>query len=315
VPRGDVRAAGGDRLTENDEREREIARLKTELERANADLDEVARVASHDLQEPIGVIQGYLRLFEERYRDELEPAAVELVDTALNSAQRAQSMIRDLLAWSRLRRRPLEIERFELAIACAQALGDLQREIDATRAEVRIGRLPAVTADRALVADLLRIVLDNALRFRGDAAPRIEIAAEEQGEQVVCTVADRGIGIDPRFAERVFGIFQRLHPRDRITGNGIGLALARTIVGRHGGRIWIEPASEGTGTRMRFALPRGGAPVAHSTGPTGAESSGPIGAVSTGERGATSTAAGASATGENRTQAEKKPAAEGSAAG
>lgn len=233
-----------------------VEALERELGRARADLAQVTRAAAHDLQEPLAVIQGYLRLFELRHAAALAPEGRELVATAMSAAQRMQAMIRDLHTWSRLRRQSLSRADTELGDTVREALDALRSEIDRTAADVRVGPLPAVQADRPMLVELWRHLFENSLRFRTAERPEIAVSGELRPEGVLCTVEDRGVGVPEEFAERVFGLFERLHPRERHPGHGIGLALARTIVEKHGGRIWFEPRERGA--CVRFLLPADG---------------------------------------------------------
>jgi light-regulated signal transduction histidine kinase (bacteriophytochrome) len=235
-----------------------VEALERELERARSDLAQVTRAAAHDLLEPLAVIQGYLRFFEVRHADALVPEARELIATAMSAAQRMQGMIRDLHAWSRLRRQPLERAPVGLEETLRNALEELRAEVERTTADVRVERLPAVRADRAMLVELWRHLIENSLRFRTSERPRISISSEAVPEGIVCTVRDEGIGVPAEFCERVFGVFERLHPRDQYPGNGIGLSLARMIVEKHGGRIWFEPRERGA--CVRFLLPADPAP-------------------------------------------------------
>jgi PAS domain S-box-containing protein len=233
--------------------EDELARMVVELAQSNAELEQFAYVASHDLQEPLRMVASYTQLLARRYKDRLDDDAREFIGYAVEGVTRMQRLILDLLLLSRVGGNGRPEGTADMQAVAERVIGDLAGPIGEARAQVRADALPAVRGEASTLRLVFHNLIDNALKFRGDTAPEIRITADRQGSQWVFSVADNGIGIDAEYAERVFVVFQRLHTRDKYPGNGIGLALCKKIVERHGGRIWVEPA-EGGGTLFRFTL-------------------------------------------------------------
>ncbi|MFE3329414.1 CHASE3 domain-containing protein [Streptomyces sp. NPDC059176] len=238
----------------------ELDEQAVELRRSNAELEQFAYVASHDLQEPLRKVASFCQLLEKRYGDQLDDRAKQYIDFAVDGAKRMQVLINDLLTYSRVGRVNDAREAVELDGVVDGALANLGTAIEEARASVeRPGLLPAVTGDPTLLGMLWQNLLGNAVKFRApDRNPVIRIAVERDGSGEEPTwhysVTDNGIGIPGEFSEKVFVIFQRLHGRDAYGGTGIGLALCKKIVEHHGGRIWIDAAHTG-GTRIHFTLP------------------------------------------------------------
>ncbi|MFC8599629.1 ATP-binding protein [Isoptericola sp. NPDC057191] len=236
----------------------QLAEQAQELARSNRDLEQFAYVASHDLQEPLRKVASFTQLLQKRYGEQLDDRADQYIAFAVDGALRMQRLIQDLLSFSRVGRSGSEPEDVPLEQVLEQARHDLGERITESGAEVTHDPLPVVRGERALLAMLLTNVVGNAVKFRDPGRPpRIHLSARrleapEAGWEISC--ADNGIGIDPQYAERVFVIFQRLHPKDVYTGTGIGLALVKRVVEHHGGRVWLEP-SEGGGTTVRWTLP------------------------------------------------------------
>ncbi|HET8756774.1 MAG TPA: PAS domain S-box protein [Solirubrobacteraceae bacterium] len=231
---------------------RSLEERARELERSNGELAEFAYVASHDLSEPLRTITGYLQLLRRRFGDELSGEADEYVLAAIASADRLRALIDDVLAYSRAGRseRPLEPVDMERVVAAVAATVTAE-----PAPEIEWGGLPIVSGEERQLLQLMQNLITNAVKFVGaGTVPRVHVAAIRESSEWLFTVDDNGIGIDPRHAERIFGMFQRLHPRESYPGTGIGLAIARKVVEHHGGRIWAEPRPEG-GTRMAFTLP------------------------------------------------------------
>lgn len=241
-----------------------------ELRRSNAELEQFAYVASHDLQEPLRKVASFCQLLEKRYGDKLDDRGRQYIDFAVDGAKRMQVLINDLLTFSRVGRLNDASVECGLDEILSKALTNLDTVVTETGAEVeRPERLPSVVGDPTLLVMLWQNLLGNAVKFRDpDRAPRIRITCDEDPDRAgswrFC-VTDNGIGIPPEFAEKVFVIFQRLHSRDTYGGTGIGLALCKKIVEHHGGRIWIDTAHTG-GTRFCFTLPS----VENETGDTDA---------------------------------------------
>jgi light-regulated signal transduction histidine kinase (bacteriophytochrome) len=211
-------------------------------------------VASHDLSEPLRTISGFVQLLSERYRGRLDSDADEFIDFVVDGTERMRRLIDDLLAYSRVGSRPLEFEAVDCFRVLARVDLDLQGIISESNASIEVGELPTVTADPGQLERLFENLISNAIKFRGPEPPRVRVFAERDGPEWLFSVVDSGIGIEPRQAERVFNVFQRLHAHGEYAGTGIGLAVCKRIVERHSGRIWIEPA-DGGGCAVHFTLP------------------------------------------------------------
>jgi signal transduction histidine kinase len=240
-----------------EERTREVGdreRAQQELERSNADLEQFAYVASHDLQEPLRMIGSYIELLARRYRGKLDADADDFIQYAVDGVARMQELIDDLLSYSRVGRRGKELVPTEVAEAFEEATANLRTAIDESSATITADALPSVRGDASQLAQLFQNLLGNAIKFRGDAAPRIHVSAVRQDGDWAFSVSDNGIGLDPRHADRIFVMFQRLHSREEYAGTGIGLAICKRIVERHGGHIRAESEGAGKGTAFHFTL-------------------------------------------------------------
>jgi light-regulated signal transduction histidine kinase (bacteriophytochrome) len=231
--------------------------VQADLERSNAELEQFAYVASHDLQEPLRKVASFCQLLQQRYAGQLDERADQFIGYAVDGAHRMQELINDLLAFSRVGR----IERPHAAVDCnalvAGARDDLARAIEDSGAQVEAGPLPTVQGDGGLLRLVFQNLIGNAVKFRGPEPPRVRIAAEREDGTWRFSCEDNGIGIDPEYADRIFVIFQRLHPRASFEGTGIGLAMCRKIVEYHGGRMWLDTARDPSqpGSRFCFTLP------------------------------------------------------------
>jgi PAS domain S-box-containing protein len=224
------------------------------LERSNTELQQFAYVASHDLSEPLRMVSSYLSLLRRRYHGRLDADADEFIDYAVDGAARMRALIEGLLAYSRATRDTEPAEPVELALVAADVLRSLAAAMIEASAQVELDDLPVVLGNRRQLEQLLQNLIANALKFRSDRA-RVWVRAEDSGNGMAqIAVADGGIGIAPENREHVFEMFQRLHDRETYEGTGIGLAICRKIVERHGGRIWVDER-EGGGTVFRFTLP------------------------------------------------------------
>ena len=228
---------------------------QAELERSNSDLEQFASVASHDLQEPLRTISSFCELLEQRYADKLDDEAEEFIGFIVDGAQRMQGMIEDLLSYARAGIKGRDFEMVDSDAILDKALRNLKAALDRNDAVVERGPLPKVCADESQMLQLLQNLISNAVKFRAEAPLRITVTAEARGRAWCFAVTDNGSGIEPKFAERIFLVFQRLHSREAIEGSGIGLSICKKIVERHGGRIWVEPAP-GRGSRFCFTLPK-----------------------------------------------------------
>ena len=228
------------------------------LERSNRELEQFAYVASHDLQEPLRMVSSYTQLIERRYKDKLDQDGREFIAYAVDGANRMQRLIQDLLRYSRVTTRGQPFVAVDMRAALAEALENLQVAIAEAGAVVTDGDLPVVRGDRTQVVQVLQNLVGNGIKFRrAGQPPRVHVSAARSQEEpgfFTIKVTDNGIGIAATYYDRVFVIFQRLHTKREYPGTGIGLALCKRIIERHGGRIWIEPAPE-QGTTVAFTLP------------------------------------------------------------
>jgi signal transduction histidine kinase len=231
-----------------------LLRQSDELKRSNAELEQFAYVASHDLQEPLRMVASYMQLLAERYQGQLDVKADKYIGYAVDGARRMQALINDLLALSRVNSRGAEFTLTDCEGVIGRVLHDLDASIRASDALVECDALPTVTADERQLAQLFQNLLGNALKFRAEETPRVRLRAEQQQGVWLFSVQDNGIGIDPEHADKIFVLFQRLHSRQKYEGTGIGLAICKKIVERHGGRIWVE-SEPGKGSTFKFTLP------------------------------------------------------------
>ena len=223
------------------------------LKRSNADLEQFASVASHDLQEPLRAVSGYCQILQRNFADDLDPKAVGYINSAVEGAQRMQQLIDDLLTYSRIGREGTDLQLIDYNEVVEQAITRLKAPIEESNAAVDVGDLPMVKVESRQHVQLIQNLISNAIKYRGDDPPRIAISAETRDNDWVFTVCDNGIGIEPQFFERIFTIFQRLHTREEYSGTGIGLALCKRIVDRHNGRIWVE-SEPGKGSGFHFTV-------------------------------------------------------------
>jgi len=250
--------ATGHDITERKQAEQNTKLLLAELNRSNKELEQFAYVASHDLQEPLRTVASYTQLLARRYKGRLDADADKFIAFAVDGANRMQRLIKDLLAYSRVGTRGKEFAPTDCTTAFDQALTNLKMAIEESRAVVTRGPLPTVIADKLQIGQLLQNMIGNAIKYHGDEPPRVHVSAEKNGSENewVFSVCDNGIGIDPQYAERIFVIFQRLHTREEYPGTGIGLAICKKIVERHGGRLWVE-SQLGSGATFHFTIPEG----------------------------------------------------------
>jgi len=225
-----------------------------ELERSNAELEQFAYVASHDLQEPLRKVASFCQLLQRRYIGQLDARADQYIEFAVDGAKRMQALIDDLLAFSRVGRVEREAALVSAASALSQARVNLTAEIRKSGAVIQTTELPMVKAEFSLLTSLFQNLLSNAIKFRGDKPPLIDVTAVRDDGDWLFSVEDNGIGIEPEFAERIFVIFQRLHDRAAYAGTGIGLAMCRKIVEHYGGKIWLDTEYH-AGAKFNFTLP------------------------------------------------------------
>ena len=234
--------------------EAELQQKQADLIRSNEDLQQFAYAASHDLQEPLRMVSGYIQLLSRRYAGKLDADADEYIQFAVDGANRMGQLIRDLLAFSRLGNpETRRLEQVDMSSAVHWALLNLQAAINESGAAVTHDPLPSVTGDQSRLALVMQNLIGNAIKYRSAEPPRIHVSAEREGEHWVFCVADNGVGFEMKYAERIFGVFKRLHGKD-FPGTGIGLSIAKKVVEIHKGRIWAD-SEPGKGSRFYFTLP------------------------------------------------------------
>jgi len=235
----------------------ELEAKVAELSASNEELAQFAYISSHDLQEPLRMVASYCDLLKEDYGDKLDNTGREYLDFAVDGAQRMRALITDLLTYSKIGQKDLELSRVSVDEVLGLTLKNLEMAISENGAEVTHGPLPSLTCDPGQLGQLFLNLIGNGIKFKGDAPPRIHVSAERDGDEWTFAFADNGIGIDQAYAEQVFTMFQRLHTRTTYDGNGIGLSVCRKIAERHRGKIGIEP-NVGGGSIFYVSLPEGG---------------------------------------------------------
>jgi PAS domain S-box-containing protein len=231
------------------------ARYATMLRRSNEELQQFAYVASHDLQEPLRMVTSYLQLIESRYADKLDSDAHEFIGYAVDGAARMKALINDLLAYSRVEGGEKIFEEFDSQLALNKALTNLSLKVEDSHTIITYDHMPLIKADRTQITQLFQNLFSNAIKFqRPGNAPHIHVGVQRVNSEWQFSVEDNGIGIAPAYLDRIFVIFQRLHKKSEYPGTGIGLAICKKVVERHGGRIWVE-STPGEGTIFYFTLP------------------------------------------------------------
>lgn len=244
-------------VTEQTAIEERVQLYATELERSNAELQQFAYVASHDLQEPLRAVAGCVQMLHERNAGKLDERSVELIDHAVDGAKRLQALINDLLSLSRVGSKGITKTWFDSRLAVEKAVAQLQGAVEEASATITIEMMPHLSADFVQLTQLFQNLIGNAIKFRShERRADIRIAARQEDGMIVFSVSDNGIGISPEYYDRIFGVFQRLNSRREYSGTGIGLAICKKIVERHEGRIWVEAGIEG-GSTFRVAIPVG----------------------------------------------------------
>jgi light-regulated signal transduction histidine kinase (bacteriophytochrome) len=240
-------------------REQELRVSNEKLGRSNRELEQFAYVASHDLQEPLRTIASYTELLARRYHGRLDERADQYIAFTTSATTRMKSLIQDLLAYSRVRqggRAPTAVDTQEIV---AGVVEDLAAQVSASGGRVVVGALPTVQGNADLLRQVFLNVIGNALKFRAEGrAPVVEVRASRRGRGWIFSVQDNGIGIEPQYHDRIFGVFQRLHGQDEYDGSGIGLAVTRSAIEQHGGAVWVE-SRPGQGSTFHFSVPDGAA--------------------------------------------------------
>lgn len=236
-----------------------VLKLQQEdLARSNAELEQFAYVASHDLQEPLRMVASYVQLLAKRYKGKLDQDADDFIHYAVDGSQRMQNLIHDLLAFSQVTTKGKELKSVDLEVVLQNVLANLQKAIQESEALVTHDPLPTLLSDPTQMAQLLQNLLGNAIKFRDvNRTPLIHIGITNHGGEWLFSVRDNGIGFDPKYRDRIFLIFQRLHNKTKYAGTGIGLSICKKIVEQHGGNIWVE-SEEGQSTTFYFTMPKRG---------------------------------------------------------
>lgn len=244
-----------ERTAELQAQTRELKQRSADLQQSNADLEQFAYIASHDLQEPLRMVSSYMGLLERRYKEQLDETAVKYIRFAVDGAARMQTLIYDLLSYSRAGTQALEKTPVSAQKLVDSALQNLQVAIHENAAVIRYDGLPAIVADEIKLTQVIQNLVGNAIKFRQpNVPPDVSISAQTSGREWTFQVADNGIGFDPKYNDRIFEVFQRLHAVGAYPGNGIGLAICRRIIEHHGGRLWAE-SQIGVGSRFYFTIP------------------------------------------------------------
>ena len=231
-----------------------LVRTAVELRRSNEELEQFAYVASHDLQEPLRAVGGYVRLLEHRFPDDVDAKVRQYIQGAAEGANRMEQQLADLLALSRVGSGGLKLQMTDLSKPFQAALRNLQFSIRSSEARISCDPLPTLPVDGSQIGQVFQNLIGNAIKFRSETPPEIHIGARQDEGEWVIWVKDNGIGIGAEYFTRIFQVFQRLHTRKKHAGTGIGLAICKKIVERHGGRIWLE-SEPGKGATFYFSLP------------------------------------------------------------
>jgi PAS domain S-box-containing protein len=241
-------------ITERKRAEEALKKSLEDLKRSNEELEQFAYVASHDLQEPLRMVSSFTQLIERRYKDKLDKDANDFINFAVDGANRMQRLINDLLDYSRVTTRGKTFVRVDVGSIVGQVFANLQQRIEESHAIITQDDLPVIEADESQMLRLFQNLIDNAIKFRRDAHPCVHISTHKEGAFYIFSVSDNGIGIDLQYADRIFQVFQRLNTSQEYPGTGIGLAICKRIVERHGGKIWIE-SEIGNGSKFFFTIP------------------------------------------------------------
>ncbi len=241
-------------VTERKRADEKLRQTLLRLERSNRELEQLAHAAAHELQEPLRMVASYTQLLERRYKNKLDKDADEFIAYAVDGAVRMQKLINDLLAYQQIGMHDKPFELVDCEAVFNKAVANLKAAIEESKALVTHGALPAVMADAQYMVQLFQHLIENAIKFRSKENPRIYIWATQKENEWVFSISDNGIGIAPEYFERIFMIFQRLHDKREYPGTGIGLAICKKIVERHGGRIWVE-SKAGEGSTFYFTIP------------------------------------------------------------
>jgi PAS domain S-box-containing protein len=239
-------------LVEN--RTKVLKKISNDLKRSNEDLEQFAYAASHDLQEPLRVIAGFINLLEKRYKDKLDTKAQEFIGFTIDGVQRMQQLIKDLLEYSRVGMKDLNLVPADCSLIVDKSIANLRAAVEEAGASVTRDKLPTLVVDASQITRLFQNLIGNSMKFHGEQPVRVHVSADRKGDEWVFSVRDNGIGIDPQHAQEIFEVFRRLHARGEYPGTGIGLSICKRIVESHGGRIWVDSAP-GRGSTFYFTIP------------------------------------------------------------
>ena len=242
-------------INERKKYEKILDQKLNELKRSNTELEQFAYIASHDLQEPLRMVSSYLQLIERRYLDKLDEDGHEFMAFAVDGANRMQKMINDLLVYSRVTTRGKEFEFIDMDEILDKVLKNLEVSINENHTQINYEKLPKIKADPSQMSQIFQNLIGNSIRFKRQENPVININSDENEDEWIFTVQDNGIGIDPEYSEKIFEVFKRLHGKDKYPGTGIGLAISKKIVERHGGSIWVESELD-KGSKFIFTIPK-----------------------------------------------------------
>jgi len=241
-------------ISDRKQAEEELKRMSDELARSNADLQQFASIASHDLQEPLHVIAGFVKLLEKRYKDKLDTKAQEIIGFTIEGVKKMQQLIKDLLEYSKAGTKDLTFKPTDCSFVVDESISNLRAAIEENGALCTHDELPTLIVDASQMSRLFQNLIGNAVKFHGEQPVRVHVSAERKRDEWVFSVQDNGIGINPQHIERIFDVFQRLHTREEYEGTGIGLAICKKIVERHDGRIWVK-SEPGRGSIFYFTIP------------------------------------------------------------
>ena len=242
-------------ITELKESEKVLKLRLDELARSNSELEQFAYVSSHDLQEPLRMIASYLQLLDRKYKGKLDAKADKYINFSVDGATRMQNLIDDLLAFSRVTTQAKELEPTDLEAVYKETLYNLELSIKENDAVISHDHLPIVLADKTQISQVFQNLIGNAIKFKSTNRPKINISVKEEDNQWLFAVQDNGIGIDPEHSDRIFEVFKRLHKKRDYPGTGIGLAICKKIIERHGGQIWVK-SELGKGSIFYFTIPK-----------------------------------------------------------
>jgi PAS domain S-box-containing protein len=234
--------------------QKELKETLEELKRSNAELEQFAYIASHDLQEPLRMVSSFTQLLEKKYKDELDDEAREYINFAVDGAKRMQVLINDLLAFSRVTSKTVDFTEIDLKELLGEVMFNLELDIEETNAQITCDTLPEIVGDYSQILRIFQNIIANSLKYRSEETPKVNISAHKEQGYWLFSIEDNGIGIEPQYFGQVFQIFRRLHTQDEYEGTGIGLAITKRIVERHRGNIWVE-SELGKGSTFYFTIP------------------------------------------------------------